>query len=89
MYVDGALVYVGQSKNVRKRLEAHKFNYSMGAGVRTPWGWFRTLYFKVWNSKKYGDWAMVELRLIKRLQPKFNCVHGPKRRKEKQPRAEG
>lgn len=82
VYIDGVLVYVGQSRNVKGRICSHDFNYGMGGSVRTPWGYFTDVYFKVRYTEKYGDWAMIELRLIKRLQPKFNCLHGPKRRTE-------
>ena len=26
------------------------------------------------KTEKFSEWAIVEMRLIKRLQPKFNCV---------------
>ena len=81
VYVDGKPVYVGQSKDVRKRIQGHGFRDSLGGSIFTPWGYFKECYIKVRFASKYGDWAMRELRLIHRLQPAFNCVGSTKRRK--------
>lgn len=77
IYVDGELVYIGQSVNIRNRLKMHNIRYSYGNSIIVPWGDGRckTCHVKVSYSKKYGDWAMRELRLIKRLKPKFNVLH--------------
>lgn len=77
VYLDGALAYVGSSQNL-----AGRFNYGGGHHVRwahysntreTPWGRYREVTVKFRPSVKFGDWAMVELRLIRRLQPPHNC----------------
>ena len=34
-----------------------------------------SLKIKVAYSRKYGDWAMRELRLVNRLRPRFNSIH--------------
>lgn len=76
IYCDEQLVYVGQSTNVQKRIKSYDFGYTRysNTGIHTPWGLCRKLVIKIRKSIRYGDWAMVELRLIKRLQPKLNCA---------------
>lgn len=74
----GVVQYVGSSNNVRRRMDAHgTFRWLHGAGVETPWGIFTSVHFiiKVRYSTKYGDWAMRELRLIRRLRPLLNVTH--------------
>lgn len=75
VYLNGDLVYVGQSMNVRRRLrEKNRFMPSRySANFETPWGMGR-LKIKVRSSVKYGDWAMVELRLLRRLKPRGNTA---------------
>lgn len=75
VYVDSKLVYIGQSMNVSKRVKNHEINFARYSSlIQTPWGQFKSLKLKVHYSVKYGDWAMRELRLIKKLNPKFNKV---------------
>ena len=81
IYLDGTLVYIGQSTNVAKRILSYRLNYSWGGSVVTPWGYCEDLFIKYRPSLRYGDWAMVELRLIKRIQPVFNCVGSVKKRR--------
>lgn len=61
IYLDGELVYVGSSSNVRKRLmDGHALDArGYGSSVSTPWGYFSRVIVKVRPSRKYGDWAMV------------------------------
>jgi len=80
IYLDGALSYIGQSSNVRKRISNHRLRYGYGAGVITPWGQFSDCCIKVRYSTKYGDWAMRELRLIRKLRPCLNCVGSTRKR---------
>jgi hypothetical protein len=42
---------------------------------QAPWGSGSRIVVKYRQSRKYGDWAMVELRLIRRLSPSGNRVH--------------
>jgi len=44
------------------------------------WGSFDSVVIKARFGDKLGDWAAMEIRLISRLQPPFNCVGGQKRR---------
>lgn len=74
----GRVLYVGESRDVAQRMKTHAINYARyGTTVMTPWGRYSDLVVKVRYSQRYGDWAMVELRLIRRLRPIFN-VRGNK-----------
>lgn len=81
VYAHGKPIYVGQTTNLRKRIKSYEFNYARYSnGIHTPWGLCDDLFLKIRPSIRYGDWAMIELRLIKRLQPRFNCVGSTKGR---------
>ena len=80
IYLNDQLTYIGQSTNVRKRLENHGIRIGYGAAIFTPWGTATEVWFKVRFSSEYGDWAMRELRLIKRIQPPANCIGSIKKR---------
>lgn len=63
VYRDGELVYVGQTENIVSRIRQHR--------AKKPY-WFRDgkkLVIKVKLSRRYGQWAMDELRLIRKLRP--------------------
>lgn len=73
VYFDDEPVYVGSSSNMRSRLSSHNIYYSrFSHSIKTPWGIRSTLRIKWRRSDVYGDWLMHELRLIRRLQPRFN-----------------
>lgn len=72
IYINGNLVYVGQTVNLRARFREHGFEYSYANDVVTPWGRSRDVFAKFSVSPKYGEWAMRELRLIRRLRPRGN-----------------
>lgn len=75
IYEDDELVYIGSSFNIRDRIKSHPIEISHYSNtLETPWGVFRNWKIKFKTSVRYGDWAMIELRLINRLQPKFNKV---------------
>jgi excinuclease UvrABC nuclease subunit len=83
VYADSRMIYVGQSSDVRKRFSNHKIDLCRYSEfVQTPWGIFREITVKIRISKKFGDWAMIESRLIKRLTPSMNCLGSIKPRKE-------
>lgn len=74
---DGEVQYVGSSRNIRQRLTGRlpRLHYSeSGRVTRTVWGDFDDFQLKVRYSKKYGDWLMRELRLIRRLRPIHNAM---------------
>lgn len=81
IYVDDRIVYVGQTTSLLKRLRSYKFNYAHYSGVvKTPWGNCERIRVKYRIPKRYGEWAMTELRLIKRLQPIYNCIGSVRKR---------
>lgn len=78
IYLDGQLVYIGQSNDIRNRFSEHKIRYCYSKEVATPWGDFpdtSIITVKVKESRRLGDWAMWEIRLIRRLRPVFNRHH--------------
>lgn len=81
VYLNGQLAYIGQTGNLYKRFASYKIRFSWGASIITPWGNHETVEVKFRPSIKYGDWAMIELRLIKRLQPPQNCAGSTKKRR--------
>lgn len=62
IFVGGNLLYVGQTANLRARISGHK------ASGRFP----EEFLIKARFGEKYGDWAMREMRLIRRLRPPMN-----------------
>lgn len=78
IYFDNRLVYVGQSANVKARISGYRFRHSYGRDIHTPWGDVPnsvSITAKVKCSRRLGDWAMWEIRLIARLRPRFNTHH--------------
>jgi hypothetical protein len=76
VYVDSEVAYVGSTECLATRLHKHGIGIAgYSSSIKTPWGWFGNVVIKYRPSRKHGDWAMVELRLIKRIQPKFNRRH--------------
>ena len=73
VYGNDEIIYIGSSNSIRKRITSYSFNYcKYSCPVKTPWGNYLKLKLKARYTKKYGEWAMIELRLIRRLQPKHN-----------------
>lgn len=66
VFIDGALVYVGQTENAKVRFSAHRAK-GVVRGIE-----FSRVTIKLKLPRKYGEWAMTELRLIKRLRPLLN-----------------
>lgn len=84
IYFDDYLKYIGSSKNIASRVGQHRIRYGYGKNIHTPWADIcsnTVITIKVKPSIKMGQWAMDEIRLIHKLRPEFNCVHGsrPKR----------
>jgi hypothetical protein len=82
IYFDETLVYIGQSCNVANRLTGHQIRYGYGKNIITPWGDVpeeTLITVKVGASRRMGDWAMREIRLINRLKPMFNTHHRNRR----------
>lgn len=78
IYINGTLVYVGQSVDIPGRLRSHGIKWKRRHGkimLHTRWtGWVSgaRIGVKVRASAAYGDWLMREARLIRRLRPAFN-----------------
>lgn len=74
-YINDEVVYIGSTVNLRARMSAYKF-LKVDGFLKTPWRKKVDLDSKVElkykGSKKYAYWLMLEARLIKRLQPKYN-----------------
>ena len=70
IYIDGILSYVGQSNTPQFRFRQHGFGFYQK--YITPWGEFDDLYAKIKHPSKYGEEAMIEKRLIRKLRPRFN-----------------
>lgn len=85
IYFDSQPIYIGSTNNLRARFLGHSFRYGYAKVVMTPWGDFDSrmkITIKYRPSKKYGDWLMIEARLIMRLQPIFNKLLKKKQKKE-------
>ena len=84
IYLDKELVYIGQTTNLRKRFRNYRLRWGYGNGLLTPWYKMTVrcddVSVKARFATRYGDWAMREQRLIRRLQPKFNCVGSQRKR---------
>jgi len=64
--------YIGQSStSVRNRITQHGWIIN-GSSVATKWGTFRDARIKVKCCSPYGEWLMLEARLIRRLSPTCN-----------------
>ena len=75
IYLDGQLKYIGSTNDLRNRFSGHAFRYGYGRNIHTPWGTFPDdikFIIKYKPSKKYGDWLMIEARLIRKLRPEYN-----------------
>jgi excinuclease UvrABC nuclease subunit len=71
IYLDDRLAYIGQGKDLRRRLLTHNIA-SDAYGYITPWISCSDLKIKFKYSQKKGDWLMLEYRLINRLKPNGN-----------------
>lgn len=65
-------VYVGQSRNLRQRILQYKFYEALDYHTVTPWGAFQDVSIRFAWEEKFGHSLMLEARLIRRLQPRFN-----------------
>ncbi len=80
LYIDGRLVYIGSSGNIYARLSIYRrachisTQTEPGPLLQTPFGSGGSLTAKIKLSRRYGDWLMVEARLIRRLQPCANTL---------------
>lgn len=79
VYWNGRLVYIGQTTDLRNRFHLHNFRLGYANNIHTPWGHncpdTDVFTVKARFSERLGDWAMREIRLIRRLRPEFNSHH--------------
>jgi excinuclease UvrABC nuclease subunit len=83
IYFGNDLVYVGQSNSLSNRFSGHAFRFGYAKNIHTPWQdlpMSTTIRIKAKFSEKLGDWAMWEIRLIRRLKPIHNTHHRNKRK---------
>lgn len=73
VHLHGRAIYIGSSTTLshRYRQHIHGLRYS----EEKNWPAIMGLKGKYFSSKKFGDWAMIELRLVRRLRPDFNTRH--------------
>lgn len=77
IYIDDRLVYIGSTENLRSRLMQHgraAHSNVFSGFIETPYGTCKRVSFKVKLSRRYGDWTMRELRLLRRLKPSGNVI---------------
>jgi len=83
VFFDRRLVYIGQSNSLSNRFSGHAFRFGYGKNIHTPWEDLpdtTKINIKAKFSEKLGDWAMWEIRLIRRLKPIYNTHHRNKRK---------
>lgn len=69
----GGVIYVGSTCSLYKRMLGHQFSRRRGGSVNTPWGTAKTrLTIKCRPARCFGEQAMAELRLLRRLRPRCN-----------------
>ncbi len=61
VFRDGRPVYVGQTCDLRRRMCGHR------SSPVCPWAPMDGLVVKYRAGKRYGEWAMAELRLLRRF----------------------
>lgn len=66
VYIDGEMAYIGQTENAKARFTSHRAKGCV-KGID-----YERVTLKLKLSRHYGEWAMTELRLIKRLRPLLN-----------------
>lgn len=85
IYLDGQLSYIGQAKSAARRIGSYGIKFGYGSGifhcVGGADGQARSLLIKIRYSTRIGDWAMREIRLIRKLQPPLNYAHGGKKKR--------
>jgi excinuclease UvrABC nuclease subunit len=77
VYVDGFVYYVGSTANLRLRM-INTWNHKNEDANLRP----RSVVVKFSISRRYGDWRMREVRLIRRLHPRANLRDTGRPRKQ-------
>jgi hypothetical protein len=69
---DGKILYVGSTNQLYRRIKQHGWLVGDGGVYVKDRGFISGATVSYRKSIRAGDWLMVELRLIRRLQPAFN-----------------
>lgn len=75
IYINGDLVYIGSTSDLRNRFSGHAFGHGYAKNFHAPWCDYDLpveIILKYKPSSKYGDWLMIEARLIRKIRPVFN-----------------
>lgn len=75
IYINDDLVYIGSTNDLRNRFSGHSFRHGYAKNYHTPWCDYNLpikIMIKYKPSLKYGDWLMIEARLIRKIRPVFN-----------------
>lgn len=64
IYIGGKVAYVGSTENLKARMAKHFF-------VNRGWP-THDFILKAKFPRRLGEWAMTEIRLIRRLKPELN-----------------
>lgn len=84
VFLNGQVGYIGQTVNLSSRMRNYQFRSGYGDNETiSTFGFHSNCYVKYRITRRFGDWAMVELRLIRRLHPELNCLGGRKLRRKK------
>jgi hypothetical protein len=83
--VRGEAIYVGQTKHPFNRLVSHGVTCGWGSSTYVPWldehVPAKEVVLKCKFQHRLGDYAMLEIRMIDRLKPRFNCIGSTKPRR--------
>lgn len=77
--VPGQVLYVGSGVDIRARVKSHMRSTPSTRRFASWWN-CEDLYGKWSPSVRRGDWAMREIRLIRRLRPASNSQHNVTRK---------
>lgn len=76
-YINGNIAYIGSSNGLWRRIRSYQFRRVGSSNTfKTYWG-TGEVCLKYRTSDVYGDWLMIEARLIRRLKPPFNISGNP------------
>lgn len=67
IFILGKLSYVGETRNLKSRIFAHRHKGMLAGDVD-----LESVHIKAKISRRFGDWATDEVRLIERLRPPMN-----------------
>lgn len=72
VYSGKTVVYIGSAHNIRNRISSHQVEVRCPGADSHDWRDYPRLRLKYKTFARFGEWLMVEARLIQRLQPASN-----------------